>query len=87
MEFGNPPFLAVKVDGFIIDYVLKQEQSGGDARLMAERLPIPQAKLGEDLCGVVRDRGFSNKAIDRQIEGAGLYNRICPKNRKNCWKA
>lgn len=82
VEFGNTLFIAENADGFIIDHILKQEQSGGDARLLAERLPIIQEKCGEDLCGVVGDRGFSSKAIDRQIEEAGLFNGICPKNRK-----
>ena len=64
------------------DAVHMREQSGGDARILAERLPVIQANCGGDLCGVIGDRGFSSDAIDCQIEEAGLFNGICPKNRK-----
>ena len=64
------------------DAVHMREQSGGDARILAERLPVIQANCGGDLCGVIGDRGFSSEAIDCQIEEAGLFNGICPKNRK-----
>ena len=83
VEFGNTLFIAENADGFILDHVLKREQSGGDARILAERLPVIQANCGGDLCGVIGDRGFSSERSTARLRRPGCSTGSAQRTAKN----
>ena len=80
VEFGNSLFLAESADGLIVDHQLRREASPGDAKWLAERLPLLAQQCGGQLCGVVGDRGFDSKANVALLESRELFNGLCPKD-------
>jgi hypothetical protein len=80
VEFGNSLFLAESAEGFIIDHELKREDSVGDARWLAQRLPAMRDNCAGKLCGIAADRGFDSRASAQLLAEEELFNAICPKD-------
>jgi hypothetical protein len=80
VEFGNSLLLVESVEGLIVDHQLRREASPGDAKWLAERLPVLEEKCAGQLFAVVGDRGFDSKANSQLLFSRELFNAICPKD-------
>ena len=80
VEFGNSLLLGETSDGYILDHELMKERSPGDPKWLEQRYPEMKKKSGEQLCGLITDRGFESKANRRMLEEDSVFNGLCPRN-------
>lgn len=79
VEFGSQMLLGESESGVIVDWELVNGRPEADTRMLQRSWE----RLGESAAGramrqVGGDRGFDSQASRALLEGAGLYNGICP---------
>ena len=92
VEFGNTLLLAENQQGLIVDWEYFRQSAPADAQLLPGSLGRMETALGSRIKAVSADRGFDNAVNRQELESAGIYNAVCPRNpgqlakRSGSWK-
>ena len=80
VEFGSQLLLGESESGVIVDWELVCGNPTADTKMLGRSLErLKQTSGGSSIQQVCGDRGFDSKPNRGLVEGAGIYNAICPK--------
>lgn len=80
VEFGNTVLLGENQQGVILDYEIFRESAPADSQLIFGSLLRVREGVGQDVGGVVTDRGFYSASNSRTLRQGDTYDGLCPRN-------
>lgn len=79
VEFGNTLWVGEQVDGLILDWQLRKDQTPGDTKLFRESLERIHSVFGKYPRSVAGDRGLWSQSNERWLKSQGVYSALCPR--------
>jgi hypothetical protein len=82
IEFGNTLLLAEQSNGLIVDWKLYKDSAPADSQLLPGSIRRIEQLTGVKLKAATTDRGFHSSANVQMLDGAKIFNGMCPRDPK-----